>query len=136
MRGFFAAVVLALCVGSGAHAQESRNAEIETVIQNQIDAFLADDFARAFSYASPSIKRMFGTPDRFGTMVRQGYPMVWRPSSVQYLGLRSIDGALWQIVLMRDANGAYHALGYQMIETADGWQINGVQVMREPEIGA
>ena len=38
-------------------------------------AFKAVDFAQAFTYA-PNIKGMFGTADRFGMMVRNGYPMV------------------------------------------------------------
>jgi hypothetical protein len=136
MRAFLAAGMLSLCLGLSAQAQDSRNPAIESIIQNQIDAFRADDFATAFSFASPMIKQMFGSSDRFGMMVRQGYPMVWRPASVQFLGLREIGGQLWQIVVMRDAQGVYHTLGYQMIETPDGWQINGVQIMQDAQTGA
>ena len=37
-----------------------------------------DDAKRAFSYAAPSIRAMFGTPERFLAMVRAGYPVVYR----------------------------------------------------------
>jgi hypothetical protein len=105
-------------------------------IQGQIDAFLADDFATAFTFASPAIKGIFGTSDRFGSMVRQGYPMVWRPGSVRYLDLEDRAGALYQKVLITDAQGVPHLLEYQMIETAEGWQINGVRIIPAPEVGA
>lgn len=109
---------------------------IETTIRNQIDAFLVDDFARAFTFASPNIKMLFGNSDRFGQMVRNGYPMVWRPGEVRFLELRDIDGALWQKVMIRDQAGEFHVLDYQMIQGTDGWQINGVQILRRPDVGA
>lgn len=34
-----------------------------------------------------------------------------------------------QRVMIHDADGALHILGYQMIPTGDGWQINGVQIL-------
>ena len=33
------------------------------------------------------IQGMFGTPARFGLMVRNGYPMVWRPAEVEFLSV-------------------------------------------------
>lgn len=109
---------------------------IEQTITAQIDAFLADDFAKAFTYASPNIQGMFGTSERFGQMVRNGFPMVWRPGDVQYLELRNVAGNLWQKVLIQDQNGGTHVLDYQMIETGEGWKINGVQILDAPDVAA
>lgn len=109
---------------------------IEGTIQRQIDAFLVDDFATAFTFASPNIKMLFGSPERFGQMVQNGFPMVWRPGEVRFLELRDINGALWQKVMIRDQAGGMHMLDYQMIEGADGWRINGVQILRAPDVGA
>ncbi len=131
MRRLFWVLVFSV-MAFAAPAQDSPNRAIESVIQGQIDAFLEDDFATAFSYASPSIKGIFGTPDRFGQMVREGYPMVWRPSDVQFGELREVAGRLWQRVIVRDADGRVHALDYNMIPTEDGWQINGVQLLQAP----
>ena len=72
MRHMISAILVALALALPAKANE----DIEKVISNQIDAFLADDFETAFTYASPMIKDIFGTPEKFGQMVRQGYPMV------------------------------------------------------------
>ena len=106
------------------------DAAVRSVISSQIEAFEADDFAEAFTFASPTIRQIFETPENFGTMVRQGYPMVWRPAEVKFLSLDMIDGQLWQSVLIRDQNGGLHILEYQMIELENGWKINAVR-MRE-----
>ena len=84
-------LVLALVLGLATPAT-AQNADIEATISNQFEAFQADDFAQAFTYASPMIREIFRTPENFGTMVRNGYPMVWRPSDVRYLDLREIEG--------------------------------------------
>ncbi|NOC47535.1 MULTISPECIES: DUF4864 domain-containing protein [unclassified Ruegeria] len=126
MRRFLLAVSLSVGLGSGAFAQ---NAEIEANISAQIQAFKADDFATAFTFASPSIQRLFQNPDNFGQMVRNGYPMVWRPADIRFLELREIAGALWQKVMITDANGRVHILDYQMIPLEGGWKINGVQLL-------
>ncbi len=138
----FGRIFLAILVGTlwfgTAPAQDTlpREPGIEATITAQIDAFLKDDFAEAFTYASPGIQGIFGTSDRFGQMVRQGYPMVWRPDDVQYLELRDVAGNLWQKVMIRDRQGGMHVLDYQMIQTPDGWKINGVQLLQVPGISA
>jgi hypothetical protein len=62
--------------------------------------------------------------------------MVHRPAEVRFLELREVEGRLWQRVMMTDAAGQAHLLEYQMIETAEGWQINGVQILRGVGVGA
>ncbi len=126
MRRLLLALSLSAGLASGAFAQ---SAEIEANIAAQIQAFKADDFATAFTFASPNIQRLFGNPDNFGAMVRNGYPMVWRPSDVRFLELREVAGALWQKVMITDGDGAVHILDYQMIQQKNGWKINGVQLL-------
>ena len=132
MRMHIIAVCLSL-LALPAFADEPRNPAIEGTIQNQLNAFIADDFATAFTFASPFIQGIFQTPENFGAMVSQGYPMVHHPANVQMLELRTVAGNLWQRVLITDAAGETHLLDYQMIETPQGWQINGVQLL--PEVG-
>ncbi|MCP9480386.1 DUF4864 domain-containing protein [Shimia sp. CNT1-13L.2] len=111
-------------------------ASIEDVIGAQISAFQQDDFAGAFAYASPTIQGIFGGPDRFGEMVRQGYPMVWRPEDVRYLERREIAGRVWQRVMVRDTKGVLHMLDYQMVQVDGMWRINAVQLLQMPGAGA
>ena len=124
-------------LSQAAHAQGlvPRNPAIENTIQSQIEAFLLDDFNTAFTFASPGIQGFFGSAQRFGQMVREGYPMVHRPAQVEYRELARINGALWQKVVVTDAEGRTHSLAYQMVEGADGWRINGVTLIPEPSVG-
>ncbi len=125
MRHLFAVLIAAVLAGP-ALAQSD---EIEANIRAQIDAFRADDFTTAFTYASPTIRNVFRTPENFGMMVRNGYPMVWRPDSLRFLELREIAGNLWQKVMVTDDQGRVHILDYQMVRLEDGWKINGVQIL-------
>ena len=129
---FAAVFAVQMAVSAPATAQED---PIRNTIQNQLDAFQADDFARAFSFASPMIQGMFGTAENFGAMVKNGYPMVYRPAEVEMLELREVAGNLWQRVRIVDQSGKAHYLDYMMIETPEGWQINAVQVLPAPDIG-
>ena len=131
MRRILMAAAVAL-----AGPASAQDGPIEGVIQGQVEAFLAGDVEAAFGYASPDIKRIFGSPERFAAMVENGYPMVWRPSEVRYLERRDFGDGVIQKVLMRDAAGVPYVLDYQMIEGPGGWVINGVEILRSPELGA
>ncbi len=137
IRSHLAACLLALPLALATPAAaDDAAAGIARTIQGQLDAFLADDFETAFTFASPGIKGMFRTPERFGEMVRSGYPMVWRPAEVRYLELRQVQGRTIQRVMIIDQHGGLHMVDYLMVETEDGWQIAGVQVLRDSTVGA
>ena len=131
MRNWIVGAVLALGLTGPLFGQGD---EIKGVISSQIEAFQSDDFSTAFTFASPSIQLMFRTPDNFGRMVSQGFPMVWRPSDVEYLGLREDRGALVQRLQVTDSDGRLHVLDYFMVETADGWKINGVEFVKQDDL--
>lgn len=133
MRLNLAVLGLSLALATGAVAQD---APIQDTIRKQLDAFAADDFAAAWAYASPTIHGMFGTVPNFEAMVKQGYPMVWQHRAVQMLELRTVAGNLWQRVMITDTAGRTHLLDYMMVETADGWQINAVQLLPAQGLGA
>lgn len=136
MKQFFAAAMMLLFTILPTQAEDARSGAVVGVIQSQLDAFRQDDFAKAFTYASPTIKQLFGNPDRFGQMVRNGYPMVWRPSEVQFLDFMDEGGQVSQTVLFRDANGVPIVMQYFMIETDEGWQIDGVTPVQAPDVAA
>jgi len=129
-------VLIVLPFAGEVRAQDARNPAIEATIQGQFDAFRAEDFSRAFNFASPTIKGLFGTPERFGTMVQNGYPMVANPATVRMLELRDVADGLWQRVMVTDQGGRTHILDYQMVETPEGWQINAVLLLPEAGVGA
>ena len=108
---------------------------IQDVIANQLSAFNDRDVETAWAFASPMIQGLFGSPQNFGAMVEQGYPMVWTNSDVQFLELREIAGQFYQQVLLRDAGGQRHIMEYTMVETPAGWLINGVSELPLPDVG-
>jgi len=116
-----------------ARAQDAQ--AIEGVIASQLEAFNAREVEEAWTFASPMIQGMFGNPANFGMMVMQGYPMVWTNTGAEFLELRDEGGRLWQKILLRDATGGRHVLDYAMIETAEGWKINGVVLVPQPDVG-
>jgi hypothetical protein len=128
-----AVLLITACLSAPAMAKDD---PIQTTIRKQLSALQQDDYATAFTFASPTIKGLFGTADNFGMMVRQGYPMVHRPGDVKMLELREVAGNLWQRVMITDQQGRTHLLDYQMIEMPEGWQINGVQLLPSSGVGA
>lgn len=115
---------------------QAQNADaIETVIAGQLEAFNGRDVDTAWTFASPMIQGVFGTAANFGMMVMQGYPMVWTNGGAEFLELREVDGQLRQKILLRDAVGGQHVLDYAMIETENGWKINGVVIVPAPDVG-
>ena len=130
--------IFLVCLGLFFMAAPSNAQEdpIQNTIRAQIEAFQVDDFARAFTFASPTIQQMFVTPDNFGQMVREGYPMVWHPAQVQMMDLRSVAGSLWQRVRITDLKGQSYLMDYQMVEGPDGWRINAVQMQKSGDVGA
>lgn len=130
------ALILSLFLALAPLAAAAQQDEIAGVIQNQLDAFNDRDVETAFTFASPMIKGLFGTPQNFGMMVERGYPMVWTNSDTRFLDLTERGSEMVQRVLIRDANGVAHVLEYDMINTDQGWQINGVRIVPAPEVGA
>lgn len=130
MRQLVLSILVGLALILPAHAEDSG---ARAVISAQIDAFQADDISGAFGLASPFIQQKFGTPERFGQMVREGYPMVWRPSEVIFLEAKEIGGKLWQEVFLRDGTGAGWIAEYEIIELDGALRVNGVRIREAPE---
>lgn len=126
------AVMLALAQPAVAQSVAPDDARaVRTVIQAQLDAFKRDDAKRAFSYASPSIRSMFDTPENFMNMVRSQYAVVYRPASVAFGEARVIDGQLTQMVVFTDTEAQRWLALYPMQRQPDGtWTIDGCIIER------
>ncbi len=135
-----AAIWLALSVpslaGAGqADALGARDQQaIHNVIQSQLSAFRRDDGRDAFSYASPSIRRMFQTPEIFMAMVRGGYAAVYRPNAVEFVETSAKDGQTVQLMRFVGSDGVAVMAIYSMERQPDGtWKISGVYLLRTDE---
>ncbi|OYU93308.1 MAG: DUF4864 domain-containing protein [Burkholderiales bacterium PBB5] len=103
---------------------------VRAVIEAQLKAFAADDAVRAFSYAAPAIRTQFGDPQTFLSMVRQGYPVVFRPASTAFFQPEWVAEVLVQVVQMRDAAGRAWLATYQLQRQSDKtWRISGCAVL-------
>ncbi|THH35197.1 DUF4864 domain-containing protein [Aliishimia ponticola] len=136
MRILILSALMVLSVLLAPSQSGAQDAEIQGTISAQIDAFRADDFGTAFGFAHTNIQRIFRTPENFGRMVTQGYPMVWRPADITYLDLREENGQTFQDVQIVDRNGRVFVLEYLMQPTPDGWRIAGVQILRADAFSA
>jgi hypothetical protein len=116
----------------------SDEAAFRDVITDQIAAFEADDGARAYSHAAPTLKQIFPDADRFMGMVRQGYQPVYRPKSYSFgkAGF-SASGRPFQRVTIVGPDGLTYEAIYTMERQPDGtWQISGCALVRSPDISA
>jgi hypothetical protein len=114
-------LLVAVLIGSSglAYADDDVTAG-QSVIQSQEEAFGRDDAAAAYTFASPGIKSWYRDPDVFMSMVRNGYPPVYRHRSFEFGEARISDGKIVQQVHIIDADGvAWEAL-YTLEPQSDG----------------
>ena len=128
-------VLLALFGFSNAAAafSDADRATVQGVIESQIRAFLRDDAATAYSFASPGIKDMFPRDEDFMRMVQQGYPQVYRPRSYEFGELVEKPGGLEQTVEIVDGDGVYWSALYTLAQQPDGsWKITACFIQKKP----
>ncbi len=126
--------LLLLGAAAAAPAAEVSDADakaIRGVISEQLEAFARDDAARAFALATGGIRERFGSAEAFMEMVRTGYPVVYRPTTVQFEAPAVVAGEVIQPVRMTDAEGQAWIAFYPMQREAGGrWRIDGCRLER------
>ena len=104
---------------------------IEHTIRQQIDAFGRDDADGAFRFASPDIRRLFGSSDDFMQMVRDRYEPVYRAGSVAFIALDSVGGQWIQVVQLTDGEGrVWRALFTMKRQPDKSWKVGGCQLVQ------
>ncbi|MEZ5811213.1 MAG: DUF4864 domain-containing protein [Rhizobiaceae bacterium] len=134
------AVVLFTGIGLGfcpALAGDAEIAEAQSVIDNQIRAFLSDDNATAYSFASPGIKQIFPTLDSFMNMVTRGYQPVWKPRAYSF-GKSIEEGMkITQQLMVTGPDGKDYEAVYTLELQGDGtYKITGVSLRSAQTLGA
>ena len=141
MRRLIAVLAALYLAAAFAYAQalsESDKTEFQSIISSQIDAFRTGDGARAYSYASPTIRTIFPTPESFMNMVRQGYPPVYRAQSFAFgqAGFSASGRPIQRVTVVGPDGQSYQAI-YTMERQPDGkWQINGCALVQAPGLDA
>lgn len=113
------ALLVAFLISSAALAAEDVAAG-QSVIRSQEEAFSRDDAAAAYTFASPSLKNWYRSPETFMYMVRNGYAPVYRHRSFDFGRATISEGKIVQEVHIIDADGvAWEAL-YTLEPQSDG----------------
>ena len=121
LHGFF--------VTSETLASELAKDNAKAVIEAQIEAMAIDDWSKAYSFASPAIRKRFGSPKRFKEMVLKGYKIVYRPRSISFQGVENFGVAPGFVFHLIGTDGQAARVVYLMIKDDDeGWRIAGVQL--------
>lgn len=128
------ALITAFAINTPAWADD-RAAGIQATIEAQISDFQRSDITAAFEHATPSIQGKFGNAETFGRMVRQVYPMVWRPARWEMRQIVETDFGPVQVVLFEDQSGRLHEAGYLMEQIDGTWRIDGVRLRELPGVG-
>ena len=122
-------MVVALRAGNDVAPADAK--AVRALIEAQLAAFASDDADKAFALAAPAIQTLFINADRFLAMVRESYPVVYRPASVSFLQPERVDGKLIQRVQMADSAGAPWIVVYELQQQADrSWRIAACVAMR------
>ncbi len=132
MRAFsFAVFLCCFAVVPVAYAEDPVQTA-QSLIEQQIEAFLHDDAATAYSFAAPGIKALFPDKDSFFAMVKKSYQPVYHPGNYAFGKSRAIDnGAIvYQEVLITGTDDRDWTAIYQITRQPDGsYKINGVQIL-------
>ena len=124
---YFQILILSFFIQSGANALTAFDEEqIISVVSSQLQAFQDDDFEKAYSYASPTIKTIFPDYKKFRDMVVGQYQAVYRPKSINFGNVTTQGGTTFLEVYLVDPDGIFVTAIYTMQQQEDdSWLING-----------
>ena len=100
--------------------------EVQDTISSQIDAFKQNDIKKAYTFAAPNIQAQFPSPEVFGLMVRNGYPVIWRPKSFKFTEFKDLGNRCIQRVLFQSYKGSLEYYDYILEKKDNAWKIAGV----------
>ncbi|MEO6322593.1 MAG: DUF4864 domain-containing protein [Polaromonas sp.] len=133
LTGWLAIAVAAFLLLVPAHAaplSPDDEKGIRAVVEGQLAALAKDDAVKAFSFAAPNVRQAVGTAPQFLAMVRNRYPVIYRPASAAFLKPEDHHGQALQRVQVMDASGnawlAIYSLQRQKDKT---WRITGCSVV-------
>ncbi|MBX3584266.1 MAG: DUF4864 domain-containing protein [Rhizobiaceae bacterium] len=107
-------------------------------VESQLRAFQSNNGELAYSFAAPSIKRMFPTVDIFMGMVDTAYQPVRKPRSFSFGEAKELgNGRIEQDVLLTGPDGLEYEAEYTLELQPDGiYRITSVRLKKSQAIGA
>jgi len=99
---------------------------VRNTISLQIEAFKENNIEKAYTFAAPNIQGQFPNPEVFGLMVRNGYPIIWRPRSFKFTKFQDLGNKFIQRILFQSYDGRLETYDYILEKYDDLWKIAGV----------
>ncbi len=130
VRTISALMALPLLFSVAAFAGEAEIKSAQSTIDSQLKAFLADDGARAYSYAAPNVQRIFPSVEIFMGMVESGYQPVRKPKNYAFGKVEEMSGtSIIQQVMILGPDGKDYEAVYTLELQPDGvYRITGVSL--------
>lgn len=131
-----------LMLGAQALAQDEAPSVValepwQGVITSQIEAFRAKDAPGAFQYAGSGFQRVFSSAQVFfDTIISAGYAPIMESRSHSFGRFMMFgDKAVLQEVRLVGNDQTLYEAFYQLTEEADGWRVQGVQLLKRSGVG-
>jgi hypothetical protein len=129
---FFFSLCAAAIIVTPRFARQTRTPaprELYSVVNNQLTAFRAADFSRAYRNASTRVQQKFSLP-QFETMIRRNYAEMMKETQRVEFGVARAQGesAILQVFFFAD-NGESRAFLYTFVVEDGIWKIEGVEPM-------
>lgn len=109
--------------------------EVRAVVEAQLAALHAGDFATAYDFAARGIKRQFDVR-LFAAMLKRGYSALLKADEHD-LGIVRDDGegTAQLTVTVTDALKRHTVYRYWLVKEDDAWHISGVMLEQKPPRG-
>lgn len=136
-------VGVGLLIGLFAHAAEPEmrlspkklRDEVRTVVETQVAALQAGDFATAYGFAARGIKRQFDER-LFAAMIRRGYGALLKPDKTDVGVVRDDgEGTAQVAVTVTDRQNHSTIYRYWLVKEDAAWRISGVMLEQRPPRG-
>jgi Domain of unknown function (DUF4864) len=113
-------------------------AEWQTVIHGQLQAFRTYDAATALSFAAASFHATYADPSAFFmAIVAGGYAPIIESQSESFGDYKMIaPDVVYQDVKLAGKGTDFFDAMYRLTKEADGWRVEGVQLIKMPGVGA
>ncbi|MBI3803200.1 MAG: DUF4864 domain-containing protein [Nitrospirae bacterium] len=104
--------------------------EIQSIIQQQLDAFNLNDYETAYHLASTQVRNQF-SPDQFQERIRTDYPQLTKSLRLTFDQI-DLDTGRTHAVARIEVTGFNHkkiTAEYQLIHEDEGWKIDQMAIV-------